>query len=244
MNRRRFNLHIHHNLEIALLRPSRSRGRTGISTAFSGNATSHFNPNEQRDERGRWTSGGSSWRNTPLRNPSAVGRAHTLLGHALAGVCHQGLIREFKLPTDTEAQRFSLALAAWNAASNLNDERFRDRFTRGLVDDIATVRRLRHSWGGDTAATVVAHGAKVGALITIDPVSHFPPDLGDVKANTKNWININANPNQAKKEGEGNGPGNLIAGLGGAWNDDPKDYATHHYNANINHGGVREILPP
>ena len=374
-----------------------------MSTSLSGSANLRYNPDEPRDQHGRWTAGGSSWRNNPLRNPSAAGRAHTLLGHALASACHQGLIREFKLPTQGEAKRFSKALAAWNAASNLNDERFCDRFTHGLVDDLATVRRLRqaaagsvtaqtfgqmvdasrpltaaikdigahrwtdvreeleeragvlaanetvplsglaagdapgssdldgthgdygdntklevikkqiyealkgkkaiaivggagdkwfsesilqflkdiknkypgakveyfthdqddelkkwlneqgktygsdsvgligHSWGGDTAATVVAHGAKVGALITIDPVSHFPPNLEDVKANTKNWINVNANPDKVDRAQE-SGPGNIIAGLGGAWNDDPKGYADHHYNANINHADAWKVL--
>jgi pimeloyl-ACP methyl ester carboxylesterase len=115
---------------------------------------------------------------------------------------------------------------------------------QGQVYGSNNVAVIGHSWGGDTAATVVAHGVNVGALVTIDPVSNFPPDLGDVKANARNWININANPDRAKRAAEGSGPGNWIAGLGGAWNDDPKDYADHHYNANINHAGVWELLPP
>ena len=74
------------------------------------------------------------------------------MGHALASACHQGLIREFKLPTQGEAKRFSKALAAWNAASNLNDESFRECFTHGLVDDLATVRRLRQAAAGSVTA--------------------------------------------------------------------------------------------
>ena len=50
----------------------------------SSNSNSHYNPDEPRDSRGRWTSGGSDWRKNPLPNPSPTGRAHTLLGHALA----------------------------------------------------------------------------------------------------------------------------------------------------------------
>ncbi len=123
-----------------------------MSTSLSGSANLRYNPDEPRDQHGRWTTGGSSWRNNPLRDPSAAGRAHTLLGHALASACHQGLIREFKLPTQGEAKRFSKALAAWNAASNLNDERFCDRFTHGLVDDLATVRRLRQAAAGSAKA--------------------------------------------------------------------------------------------
>ena len=42
-----------------------------------------FNPDEPRDERGRWTgSGVSSWRNGRLSDRSAIGRAAALAGHA------------------------------------------------------------------------------------------------------------------------------------------------------------------
>jgi hypothetical protein len=74
----------------------------------------------------------------------------------------------------------------------------------------------------------------VGALITIDPVSHGRPDMGKVRENSGNWINVNANPDPAKRAEERN-DGNLVAGVGGAWNSAPKGYAHQHYNANINH---------
>jgi hypothetical protein len=70
-----------------------------MSTVSQSNTNSHYNPDEPRDERGRWTTGGSSWRANPVRRPSPAGRAHLLLGHALASAWHQGLIRQFKLPT-------------------------------------------------------------------------------------------------------------------------------------------------
>ncbi len=123
-----------------------------MSTSLSGSTNSRYNPDEPSDQQGRWSTSGSSWRNNPLRDPSAAGRAHTLLGHALASACHQGLIREFKLPTQGEAKRFSKVLAAWNAASDLKDESFRECFTRGLVDDLATVRRLRQAAAGSVTA--------------------------------------------------------------------------------------------
>jgi len=93
---------------------------------------SSYNPDEPRDWHGRWTSDGSSWRNAPLRDPSRVGRADLLLGHGRFGVWQKGLMREFVLPTPAEAQRFSRLLTAWNAASDLDDETFRDLFTHGL----------------------------------------------------------------------------------------------------------------
>ena len=120
-----------------------------------GNGSSHYNPNEPRDERGRWTIGGSSWRDAPLHDSSAVGCADLLLGHARYGLWQKGLIREFHLPTEAEARRFSQVLAAWNAASQLDDERFRDCFTRDLVDDLATVRRMRQAAAGSVQAQTI-----------------------------------------------------------------------------------------
>ena len=88
------------------------------------------------------------------------------MGHALASACHQGLIREFKLPTQGEAKRFSKALAAWNAASNLNDESFRECFTHGLVDDLATVRRLRQAAAGSVTARTFGQMVDVSRPLT------------------------------------------------------------------------------
>jgi hypothetical protein len=101
-----------------------------MSTVSSGKTNSHDNPDEPRDERGRWTTGGSSWRANPVRRPGPAGRAHLLLGHALTSAWHQGLIREFKLPTEDEAGRFARTLRTWNAASDLDPETFRENFTR------------------------------------------------------------------------------------------------------------------
>ncbi len=399
-------------------------------------APSHYNPDEARDALGRWTTSGSSWCDTLLRDPSPAGRAHTLLGHALLGAWQQRVIRAFNLPSAAEAQRFGGLLGAWNAAAHLDEASFRETFTRGLIDAPTQIRCLRqaaegsalartmgeivkashalttvirhvgadrwphvvqaledraeivmplqfvtlaspapntaraaqtglsggdhpqgdsfrkprngqsqapadsphplgwdgthgdsgdnidlgiirqqiyealknkkaiaivggagdktlghvmedvyrdmqrnnkginiqyftsdqdkelkawlekqgqtygsdniavvgHSWGGDTAAKVVANGTKVGALITIDPVSHFRPERRDVRANTNNWINVNANPNEAKRATDFMSS-NLIAGMGGAWNSWPLGYANYHFNANINHAGAAEVIP-
>ena len=123
-----------------------------MSTVSSGKTNSHDNPDEPRDERGRWTTGGSSWRANPVRRPGPAGRAHLLLGHALTSAWHQGLIREFKLPTEDEAGRFARTLRTWNAASDLDPETFRESFTRGLVDKPATIARLRQAASGSAEA--------------------------------------------------------------------------------------------
>ena len=68
--------------------------------------------------------------------------------------------------------------------------------------------------------------------------------MRDVKANARNWTNINANPDNFKRTEEDGGIGNWIAGLGGAWNDDPKDYADRHYHANINHADIWGLFLP
>jgi hypothetical protein len=80
-----------------------------VSKNFQG-SHNHYNPNEPRDQFGRWTSGGSSWRDNPLRDPSAVGRADLLLGHARLGARQKGFIREFVLPTREEGTSVTTVL--------------------------------------------------------------------------------------------------------------------------------------
>jgi len=114
-----------------------------MSGTTPGTGGSHYNPDEPRDWHGRWTTGGSSWRDTPLRDPSAAGRARTLLGHARIGAWQKGVLSDVAWPTPAEAARFSRLLTAWNAASGLDDAPFAAWFTRGLDIGPATRRRRR-----------------------------------------------------------------------------------------------------
>ena len=76
-----------------------------MSGSFLGTRTSHYNPDAPRDWHGRWTTGGSSWQNTPLHDPTAIGRARTFLGHGLAGAIQQGVIPDATYPTRAEGER-------------------------------------------------------------------------------------------------------------------------------------------
>jgi len=127
---------------------------------------SHYNPDEPRDWHGRWTSDGSSWRNAPLSDPSRVGRADLLLGHGRFGAWQRGLIREFVLPTPAEAQRFSRLLTAWNAASDLDDETFRDLFIDGLDIAPATLHRLRDAAAGSAQAETMGQMIQASTPLT------------------------------------------------------------------------------
>jgi len=127
---------------------------------------SRYNPDEPRDWHGRWTSDGSSWRNAPLSDPSRVGRADLLLGHGRFGAWQKGLIREFVLPTPAEAQRFSRLLTAWNAASDLDDETFRDLFIDGLDIAPATLHRLRDAAAGSAQAETMGQMIQASTPLT------------------------------------------------------------------------------
>lgn len=106
----------------------------------------------------------------------------------------------------------------------------------------ANVALVGHSYGGDTAAQVVADGAQVGALVTLDPVSHNPPSFQAVRANAGGvWINVNANPDRSRRAAESN-MGNFVAGMGGAWDEDPRGSADQYYNANVNHAEIHELM--
>ena len=134
---------------------------------------SYYNPDEPRDRDGRWTGGGSSWRDNALPDPSRVGRADLLLGHGRFGAWQKGLIREFVLPTPAEAQRFSRLLTAWNAVSDLDDETFRELFIHGLNIAPATLHRLRQ------AAAGAAQAKTMGQMIQASyPLTAAIKDIG------------------------------------------------------------------
>ena len=90
---------------------------------------------------------------------------------------------------------------------------------------------IGHSYGGDTAASVVAAGHGVNSLTTVDPVGWTRPSYSAVAANSGSWTNLNA-------VGGGWSTPNIIAGIGGAWNSGPSGYATIFRNINQDHAGV------
>ena len=96
------------------------------------------------------------------------------------------------------------------------------------------VNLIGHSWGGDTAAKVVAANAgRIQTLITVDPVSWFPPDFGQVKSSVGQWVNVNAVGHEDNFAGFRNG--NVAAGIGGAWNESPKDFTSEFLNSPVPH---------
>ena len=90
---------------------------------------------------------------------------------------------------------------------------------------------IGHSYGGDTAASVVANGLKVQTLVTLDPVSYIRPDFQKVAANSGQWLNFVAAVGGLTLP-------NAIAGIGSAWNDATMGYTTRTSNVATDHGGV------
>ncbi len=116
-------------------------------------------------------------------------------------------------------------------------------FSIGLANYIAAasghVVVIGHSYGGDTAATVVASsGVKVDALITLDPVSYFTPSYANVASHANTWIDLNAaggNPAEFSND---------VAGLGGDWGQPVSKFTTYFANVNLTHGqiGGQEVI--
>jgi len=93
------------------------------------------------------------------------------------------------------------------------------------------IRVIGHSYGGDTAATVVSRGHHVDVLVTVDPVGLSRPSLDVVAANSGLWINIDS-------AGGGFSQANIIAYLGGAWDNAPSRYSNRHYRVKLDHADV------
>ncbi len=120
-----------------------------VTAVFRG-SSNHYNPDEPRDSRGRWTSGGTSSTDWALHDPSEVGRAGTLLGHG-----RFGLYPKFVLPTVDEARDFARLLRAWNAASSLDDQSFHNLFVGDKLASLATTRFMREAARKAAAADTI-----------------------------------------------------------------------------------------
>ncbi|PZP42246.1 MAG: hypothetical protein DI601_18820 [Azospirillum brasilense] len=99
-----------------------------------------------------------------------------------------------------------------------------------------------HSWGGNTAIQVVGRLAQenksVDTLVTIDPVGsgRDAAFLAWARKGAGHWMNVNA---------AGGGPldfSNMVAGIGGAYNERPRGYADVHLNANASHGSFQTMM--
>ncbi len=95
---------------------------------------------------------------------------------------------------------------------------------------------IGHSYGGDTAATVVSQGHTVQQLVTVDPVGWSRPNFSSVSKYSNQWINVNSVGNQSG--GVRGSIANIIAGVGGAWNYRPGGYANSHINSKYDHATI------
>ena len=93
---------------------------------------------------------------------------------------------------------------------------------------------ISHSYGADTASTVVAQGHPVDTLVLLDPVSQVRPDFTNVVANTQHFLDFNAVGNN----GQAVDAPNLIADIGGKWNYAALGYADLFQNVNLDHGNI------
>ncbi|WP_157692425.1 DUF3060 domain-containing protein [Granulibacter bethesdensis] len=71
-----------------------------------------------------------------------------------------------------------------------------------------TATIIAHSYGGSTAASVVASGIHVNTLVTIDPVGYYTPDFTKITENSQKWYDFNSS-------NSGINIPNVIAGVGG-----------------------------
>lgn len=101
----------------------------------------------------------------------------------------------------------------------------------GNVDIVA------HSYGADTAASVVADGHRVNNLLTLDPVSWSRPNFASIATNSV-WTNINATGGSSLNFS------NIVAGVGGAWNNTPKSFLPQgrHVQQDAIHADVHRMI--
>lgn len=87
-----------------------------------------------------------------------------------------------------------------------------------------------HSYGADTAATVIAAGHTVDTLVTYDAVGWTQPDFASVANNSGSW-------QDSYVSGGANVP-DVVASIGGAWRGAPGSYGNSRLVQNANHVSI------
>lgn len=82
----------------------------------------------------------------------------------------------------------------------------------------------------------VDNPGRVDTLVTIDPVSHFPPDFATVRDSVNTWVNVDATGNPDSSTSDRTVSGNPVAYVGGEWSSEPNDFADVPITAPLNHG--------
>ncbi len=95
------------------------------------------------------------------------------------------------------------------------------------------INLIGHSWGARRAAiAAVDNPGRVNILITIDPVGYSHPAYDAIRNSVHMWINVNltGNPNSWRTT-----VGNVLAGVGSAWNNKPDGHAHVHLRIPLDH---------
>jgi hypothetical protein len=121
-----------------------------------------YNPDEPRDERGRWTSSGllmpndnGGWSTRPLR-ASVKERAGLLANHTYLSLPPR-LRRDWGWDNSTTTDALSRLLPVWSRAEPLSDADFRERYLRGGTS-LETTQHLR------AAAVGAVHALTLGTM--------------------------------------------------------------------------------
>ena len=110
------------------------------------------------------------------------------------------------------------------------------------------INLIGHSYGADTAAVVAARSERrIENLITIDPVSRKGagsdegPSYAKVKSNTNWWHNVNsASPRRSIDESIP--AGNVLAWLGGAWEERQRKFTDSFVTATADHPNFSAMM--
>ena len=120
---------------------------------------------------------------------------------------------------------------AYGKNGDLYFEHYQERALAEWIDESNSnysITVIGHSYGGNSAARVVANGYRVHRLITVDPVGRFKPNFKNVAKYSAVWTNYVAT-------GGGINRNNLIARMGGWYGHRPKQYASHHICVDKDH---------
>jgi len=99
------------------------------------------------------------------------------------------------------------------------------------------INLIGHSYGGDTAGVIAArYKRRINVLVTVDPVGSGQYMINAIKGNCTVWVDVNAQPSGWFNLS------NIAAGVGQAWNKEPRGIANFYIEAPFNHEEFSNLM--
>lgn len=149
--------------------------------------------------------------------------------HWISGIVSSYETEYARLNPDVHTKYFS-----WTQSASLATYMY-------LIPTAANVTIVGHSYGGDSAFSLLRWSRTVNVLISIDPVGRIQVPWSIARAGATRWLNVLAEPTEARRTSD-----DTIAWLGGKYGRPPApgqaNAPDYSYTVDATHGAFRTMM--